>query len=170
MVLPPCTNEFQRRYDDGICRLRLNMTICGSNWDVNAIRRVENFVSITSSAAVAVGGPDVEAEENTLRHLMEINDNIQIDGISEKHVPGDPVGIDPYVVQLYRKCWRGSLADGIIRSHRDLFSVFTGPLGGFLGNLAGLARYVSVLCRESRTSALGESRCMMYTLMPDRSV
>lgn len=104
----------QRRYVDDIRRLQLKMTMHWSNKDEDAIRRITSAVHATleppallgiasGSAGAVAAGPDAEAEQDTLRRLMDKEENIELKGTYGK-VPDDSAVADAYVVHVYRTC------------------------------------------------------------------
>ena len=86
----------------------------GSDWDVGVLARVPRLEEMPIGAPNLTGPiravaeavvPAVEAENLESEELAQ-----------EPGIPDDHVGIDAYIINMYRRCLRGYYKEGTVRS------------------------------------------------------
>ena len=78
-------------------------------------------------------------------------------------IPSDPVLIDAYLANSYRRCLSGPYREGTIRSQRNLFGVFLDRPAGMSEVMMGQTRSASVTRRKESMIYRGDSSVILQT-------
>ena len=89
------------------------------------------------SAPNLTGRAEMRAVAEAVVPVIEVDRLEEEELARELGVPDDLVGIDPYIISMYRRCLAGPHKEGTIRSQRERFGLFLDRPAGMPGIVAG---------------------------------
>ena len=90
------------------------MKMPGSEWDVGALARVRRLEEQPRGAPNLTGSAEIRAVAEALVLNVEAERLEDEAAARELGIPGDLVGIDSYIINMYRRCLGGQYKEGTI--------------------------------------------------------
>ena len=88
----------------------------GSDWDVGVLARLNPIEQQRIGAPDLVGRAEIRAAAEAAAPGREADREEAEEEARELGVPDDPIGVDAYSIQMYRKCLGGPVKEGTVRS------------------------------------------------------
>ena len=119
----PCLRDLKRDYADELRRLQRKLQIPGSEWDVGAFQRMQRLAEQPRGAANLTGPVEIRAAaEAAVLNIDAERRELKV-AADELGIPDDLVGVDAYIIGMYRRCLGGPYNEGAVRSQRGLLVV-----------------------------------------------